>query len=144
PGLLVDQVDPPGVARRDQDVAALSLLDRVKVEVVVLFTGGVWEVTVADRHVAKRVPFPDHLAGRDVDFLDDPVPDAAIRRSPHGCEIGLRGCQGRDESGRLRALTTHDELMLVSALTPIAVPGGDRVDRLIVAVEDQAFPSAAR
>src|SRR5437588_405875 len=72
PALLVDQVDRPGIARRNQDVAVFELLDRVHVEEVVSLSERVWKVAVADRHMVQGVPLPEHRAGCYVDLLDDP------------------------------------------------------------------------
>ena len=77
PVLLVDLVQSPGVARRDEQVAVGLLLDRVDVEVVHRRLRVLRHVHVgfADPHVIERVPIPEDLAGGDVDLLDDAVQD---------------------------------------------------------------------
>ena len=66
-----------------EQVAVGRLLDRVDVEEVVGDTGGrLARIRGAQRHVSEGVPLPQHLAGLDVDLLDDAVEDGAVRGPP--------------------------------------------------------------
>src|SRR6202035_2230803 len=79
PGLLVDEVDPPGVPAGDQEIAIRQLLDRIHMNVVI------WglRLRLADEgrvqwYVAQRVPLPQDLPRLDVQLLDHVVGDDAV------------------------------------------------------------------
>ena len=130
--LVVDLVDRPGVAQRDDQVAVG--VERDRVQVVGVEHGArctVLEERGADRDVVDRVPLEQHQPGLDVDLLDDRVHQRPLHTVPMD-----RG--DADDVGI--ALRRDQELVQVHALQAVArLDGGDL---LVGAVVDHALAAA--
>jgi hypothetical protein len=91
-------------------------------------------VALLETDVVQAVPLEQHLTGRDVDLLHDPVEDHAVGRTAHRRQVARDLVVGDDQGGAARG---EAELVGVRG-QPVAGP--HRGDDLVAAVDDVVDP----
>ena len=133
PGAPVHLEYGPGVPRAHQQVAVGVEVDGVDVEPVPgrARRGRPRHVAVGVGHVAGAVPLEQHLAGLDVDLLDDAVDDLLVGGAADGGQVRGRRGIGDDQ----RRVPGRDEELVEVGGVPVGRPdGGDLLVTVVVDV----------